>query len=98
MAQDVKKNHVTSCPSYLLWLYRFMTSMHKQKGDVVKQDKAVTLDVIHKLVEELERYFLAKQELALNVKILDATVFILESFLGGLRGEETLKLVLGEAR
>ena len=75
-----------------------MTSMHKQKGDVVKQDKAVTLDVIHKLVEELERYFLAKQELALNVKILDATVFILASFLGDLRGEETLKLVLGEAR
>ena len=31
-------------------------------------------------------------------RIVNIVVFILASFLGGLRGEETLKLVLGESR
>ena len=67
-------------------------------GDVIKQDKTVTLDVIHRLIEGLEEYFLNELEPAAKEKISDAALFILASFLGGLRGEETLKLVLGEAR
>ena len=72
--------------------------MHKRIGDEVKQDKVVTLDVTHKLVEELKRDFLAEQELALKEKTSNVTMFILASFLGGLRGEEALKIVLGETR
>ena len=98
MAQDVRKTYVTSCPSYSLWFARFMTGMHKRISDVVKQDKAVTLDVIHRLIEGLEEDFLTELDPAAKEKISDAALFILASFLGGLRGEETLKLVLGEAR
>ena len=72
--------------------------MHKRIGDEVKQDKVVTLDVTHKLVEELKRDFLAEQELALKEKTSNVTMFILASFLGGLRGEEAFKIVLGETR
>lgn len=68
--------------------------MHKRIGDEVKQDKVVTLDVTNKLVEELKRDFLAEQELATS----NVTMFILASFLGGLRGEDAFKIVLGEIR
>ena len=57
-----------------------MMGIHKQMSDMVKQNKAVTLDVIHKLVEGLKRYFLSKQELASKENISDAAVFILASF------------------
>ena len=54
MVQDIRKTYITSCPSYSLWLARFMTEIYKRIGDMVKQDKAVTLDDIYKLVESLE--------------------------------------------
>ena len=57
-----------------------MMGIHKQMSDMVKQNKAVTLDVIHKLVEGHKRYFLSKQELASKENISDAAVFILASF------------------
>ena len=75
-----------------------MIDMHKRMGDVVKQDKAVTLDVVHRLVEGLKKDFLSEQDQAAKEKVADAAVFILVSFLGGVRGEETLKLVLREAK
>ena len=62
MTQDVRKPYVTSCPSYSLWISRFMTGMHKMMDDVVKQDKAVTLEVIHRLIEGLEEDFLTELE------------------------------------
>ena len=54
--------------------------------------------MIHRLIEELKEDLLTESEQAAKEKIQDAALFILASFLGGLRGEETLKLVLGEAR
>ena len=48
MAKDTRKTYVTSCPSYSLWFERFIVGMHKRMGDVVHQDKAVTLEVLHK--------------------------------------------------
>ena len=98
MAKDTRKTYVTSCPSYSLWFERFIVGMHKRMGDVVHQDKAVTLEVIHKLVEGLEEDYLEGKTYREKEKIADIAVFILGSFLGGLRGEETLRIVLGEAR
>lgn len=53
MVMDVWKTYVTSCPSYSLWFERFIVGMHKMMGNEVHQDKAVTLEVIHKLIEGL---------------------------------------------
>ena len=80
MDQDVRKTFVTSCPSYYLWFARFMTVMYNRMGDVVKQDKVVTLDVIHNLIEGLEEDFLTEPEQVAKEKISDATLFILASF------------------
>ena len=87
MAQDVRKIYVTCCPSYSLWVARFMTGIHKRMGDIVKQDKVVTLNVIHKLIEGLEEDFLTEPEQAAKENISDAALFILTSFLERLRGE-----------
>ena len=57
-----------------------MTGMHKRIGDVVKQDKTVALDVIHRLIGGLKEDFLIELELAAKESISDAALFILASF------------------
>ena len=75
-----------------------MVGMHKRITDEVHRDKAITLDVAHRLVEGLELEYLNSSNDVDKEKFADMAVFILASFLAGLRGEETLKLVLGETR
>ena len=53
MARDVRKKYVTSCSSYSLCFERFNFGIHKKMGDEVHQDKTVTLEVVHKLVDGL---------------------------------------------
>ena len=98
LARDVRKTYVTSCPAYSLWFERFMIGMHKRMGDEVRQDKAVTLAVIHKLMEGLEEEYLGSRTEEERGELADMSVFILASFLAALRGEETLKISLGETR
>ena len=63
LARDIRKTYVISCPTYTLWFERFMSGMHKRMGDAVKQDNAITLDAIHRLVECLEaEYILADSD------------------------------------
>ena len=50
------------------------------------------------LVEGLEDEYVIATSDGDKESIVDMGVFILASFLAGLRGEETLKLVLGETR
>ena len=98
MARDTKKTYATSCPSYGLWFERFMIGMHKRMGDKVHQDKAITLAVIHKVVESLETEYESRRCDGERETIVNVAVFVLASFLVALRGEETLKIILGETR
>ena len=72
--------------------------MHKRMGDEVHWNKATTLDVVHKLIDGLEIEFVQVVTEDIKERIVDMAVFIFASFLGGLRGDETLKLFLGETR
>ena len=54
LARNVRKTYVTSFLAYSLWFERLMVDMHTRMGDKVHQDKAVSLEVIHKLMEGLE--------------------------------------------
>ena len=49
--------------------------------DVVHQDKAVTLEVLHKFVEGLEEGYLEEKNVREKEKIVDTAVFVLGSFL-----------------
>ena len=57
MAKYLKITFITSCPTYGLWFERFVVGMHTRIEGEVHQDKFVTLDVVHRLVDELEAYF-----------------------------------------
>ena len=98
MARDIKKTYVTSCPTYGLWFERFVFGMHKRMGDEVYQDQAITLAVIHKLIEGLDIDFNQSKSIEEKEGIADQAVFVLAAFLAALRGEEVFKLVLGEDR
>ena len=51
MVRDRNKTHVTFCQSYGMWFERFIISTHKYMGDGVYQDKAITLVMVHKIME-----------------------------------------------
>ena len=70
----------------------------QEDGGCGGQDKAVALEVIHKLVEGLEEDYLEGKTDREKEKIADTALFNLRSFLAGLRGEETLRIVLRESR
>ena len=98
LARDIEKTYVTSCPTNTLWFEQLMSGMHKRMGDMVKQDKTITLNVIHRLVEDLEaEYILADMDTE-RKEIADISVFILAALLGALRGEEVVKMVVVETR
>ena len=54
LARDIRKTYVTSCPAYFLWFERFIVMIHTRMGGEVRQDKTVTLEVVHRLIEGSE--------------------------------------------
>ena len=84
--------NILSC---LLFVVR---AVHVGHRGVVKQDKDITLDVIHRLVEDLELEYIEADSDKEKVELADMTVFILAFFLGALKGEEVVNIVLGKTR
>lgn len=72
--------------------------MHKRMGDEVHQEKDIPLAVIHKVVNSLETEYDSRRSDGERETIVNIAVFVLASFLEALRGEKTLKIVLGETR
>ena len=58
LARHVKNNYVSSYPMYSLWFDRFMLGLYKRIRNMVRQDNAMTLNVIYRLVEDLEGEFM----------------------------------------
>ena len=98
LARDIRKTYVTSCPAHSLWFEQFMARMHTHIGDEIRQNEAVTLEVVHNMIEGLEEEFLREKTNIIRGDLCDMAVFVLSSFLSALRGEETLKISLSETR
>ena len=64
---------------------RFVTGMHKRMEDKVHQDQEVTLVVIYKLIDGLERDFLARKREEDRKGLVDQYIFILAVSLAALR-------------
>ena len=75
-----------------------MQGVHKRIWNEVHQDQAITLEVVHRLVDNLERDYKDSGGNDKKEHIANQTVFILAAFLAALRGEEVFKLNLGETR
>ena len=67
-------------------------------GDEVYQDKSTTLDMVHRLVDELETDFKNNRDREEWWYLVDQTVFILTGFLATLRGEGVFNLLLEVVR
>jgi hypothetical protein len=54
MAKDTRKLIVTDCPTYGVWFEHFVRGCHKRMGDIVKPDRALSLAVLHQMLQDIE--------------------------------------------
>ena len=87
MAKDTKKLTVTKCPTYGVWYERFMRGMHKRMGEIVKPDRALSLDILLEIMNILENAWSTVEE-ENKYKLAEEGSFYLIGYLCALRGEE----------
>ena len=87
----------TLCPSEGRWYSLLTTGCSVRMGDIVSQDRAYTLEVVHAVIEMFEQEF---QEQGYNMPVCDmeAALFFIVSCLGGFRVYETVWTDLGALR
>jgi hypothetical protein len=79
----------TRCPSESRWYEHFTLGVCARMGDVVSQDRAYTIEVLHKLLESYESEWVnGHYEMPLHS--LCACMFLLVLSLGGMRGFEVM--------
>ena len=72
--------------------------MYKWMDNEVHQNQAVTLEVVHNLVDRFGRDFITRKIGEKREGFVDQTIFVLAVFWVVLREKELFKLVLGETR
>jgi hypothetical protein len=95
---DIKGRYITTmCPSEGRWYALFSIGISVRKGDIVKQDRAHTLAVVHAIIQLFEDEF---QEAGYNMPVqnMEAALFFIISCMGGFRGYETVWTDLGALR
>lgn len=87
MAKDTKKMSVTKCKTHGEFFERFVRGAHRRMGDIVKPDRALSLPILHVIMDMLsQEWELADVEEQESVA-LEASFYLI-AFCGGLRGEE----------
>ena len=89
-SSGAKGRMVATCnPSEGRWYQFFAKGICARMGDIVDQDRAYTIQVLHKLLEMYETEY---RELGQNMSMisLNACMFLLLTCLGGMRGFEAV--------
>ena len=79
----------TLCPSESRWYQRFAQGICARMGDVVAQDRAYTIEVLHALLSSYEAEWSQTDDF-MPTKTLSSCLFLLVSCLGGMRGFEVM--------
>jgi hypothetical protein len=79
----------TLCPSESRWYERFSLGICARMGDIVSQDRAYTLEVLHKLLESYEQEW-QRDGYSMSLGHVYSCMFLLVSCLGGMRGFEVM--------
>ena len=87
----------TLCPSEGRWYSLFSTGISVRMGDIVHQDRAYTLEIVHALVDAFEQQFQDEGYL-MPVRDMEAALFLIISCMGGFRGYEVVWTDLGALR
>ena len=82
LVRDAREDYVTLCPAHSLWFKRFIFEMYKRMENEVRQDKAFTLNVMHRLVGGIEEEYSKSDRDKERGEVTDMTVFIVAAFLG----------------
>jgi uncharacterized damage-inducible protein DinB len=83
----VKMSFSNSCITQSLWFERFAKGCLSHMGQVVRQDRAISLEVMHQLMENLElEWSGASQDERFDISSIGA--FCLIAFCGSFRGPE----------
>ena len=90
-AYQRNKLWITSSISHQFWFTRFMEGVHKHVGEIVKQDKALTIEVIHAINHVLEKQW---RDLYDKRETCEMGVWFIVGFCTGMRGEELMLIEL----
>ena len=85
-----KARFVATCnPSEGRWYQHFALGCCARMGDIVRQDRAYSIDIVHKLLEMYEDEY-QDATTAMSLNSICACMFLLLTCLGGMRGYEAM--------
>jgi hypothetical protein len=95
MSSDLRKLHITSCPTDDIWFGKFMLGMLKRLGRQIKQDCGLSIDVMLKLQELLEQDwdYAGEEDIENRRAICELAMVFYGTFCWGLRDGEDLFLI-----
>jgi hypothetical protein len=103
IVQDTTKDFLTTNPTKSQWFSRFMAGMHKRMGDMMKQDEAISVELMVALMDEFKKDWIAATQDRLATvselcEVLFPALFAAMAFCGALRGEEVLLMDFGATK
>ena len=88
LAKDKNKLSLSRCVTHGEFFERFIRGAHKRMGDIVKPNRALSLPVLHKILEAIEgEWNAAETDEAKETLAVEASFYLI-AYCGGLRGEE----------
>ena len=97
-AKEASKLHATQCPTDGPWFGRFCLGMEKRLGRQIKQDMAISIEVMIEIQKLLERDWISARTANERLLVVIAAMLFIVPFCWGLRGEELLLISLGACR
>lgn len=89
-AHDAAKVYISEVGTHTLWFQRFMEGLKRRTGEVVRQDKAITIEVLQAVMENLEKRWEDATTLEERHATAQRGVWYSNGFCAGLRGEEMM--------
>ena len=97
-AGNLKGRYITTlCPSESRWYEIFSTGIATRMGDIVHQDRAYTLEIVHAIIAMFEEQF-QEQGYSMPIREMEAALFFIAACMGGFRGYEVVWTDLGALR
>lgn len=92
-AKDRNKLTITHATTYGEWFSSFMEGVLARMGQITRQDRAISIEEMLALQEGFEKTW-NHEGYDIDLNVLEAAVFALTTYVGSLRGYETVKIHL----
>ena len=93
-AHDRRKVWISKAPTHTPWFSKFMSGLKRRTGEVVKQDKALTIDLLTNVLDLLENKWQSATAPKERLRIAQTAAWYAGGFCTALRGEEMLLIEL----